>query len=144
MAKQLEINKKKKNLYITDEQNKRTIKLDFEFKTIKTIGSLGSSFNQFNTPPGISCKDGILNICDFMNTRIQIYNKDLEFIGTIKMDYNPYLIKITNSLLFVQTANKRCLFIYELNCLSLKQKIDNPAEYCCLSVINSNVYRYNS
>jgi hypothetical protein len=60
------------------------------------------------------------------------------------MDYNPCLIKITNSLLFVQTVNKRCLFINELNCLSLKQKIGNPAEYCRLSVINSNVYRYNS
>jgi hypothetical protein len=84
-----------KHLYITDKQNNCIIMLDFEFNKIKTIGSLGAYFNQFNKPSGICCKNGILYICDHVNQRIQIYNKDLEFIDTIKMDYNPCLIKIT-------------------------------------------------
>jgi hypothetical protein len=59
------------HLYITDEQNHRTIKLDFEFKTIKTTGSLGSSSNKFNSPWGICCKNGILYICDTDNQRME-------------------------------------------------------------------------
>jgi hypothetical protein len=59
------------HLYITDEQNHRTIKLDFEFKTIKTTGSLGSSSNKFNSPWDICCKNGILYICDTDNQRME-------------------------------------------------------------------------
>ena len=131
------------HLYITDKLNHIIIVLDFELSRIKSIGSLGSSSNQFNSPWGICCKDGILYICDNGNQRMQIFNKELEFIDTIKMDYQPWEIKITNSSIFVQAGSIKSLFIYELNSFRLKQKIDNPAEYCRLSVINSNVYRFN-
>jgi hypothetical protein len=133
-----------KHLYITDKLNNCIIMLDFEFNKIKSIGSLGAYFNQFNKPSGICCKNGILYICDHVNQRIQIYNKDLEFIDSVKVVYKPWLIKITNSSIFVEAGNIEGLFIYDLNSLSLKQKIDNPAEYCRLSAIHSNVYRFNS
>ncbi len=133
------------HLYIADQLSHCIIKLDFEFNKIKSIGSFGSGFIQFNSPLGICCKDGILYICDNRNQRIQIYNKDLEFIDSVKVDYEPWVIKITNSCLFVEAGNKPGLFIYELNSLSLKQKIENsPSVICRLSVINSSVYRYNS
>ena len=62
-----------------------------------------------------------------------------------KVDYRPWVIKASNSLLFVQAGYPtKLLFIYELNSLKLKQKIDNPAVYCRLSFFNSNTYRYNS
>ncbi len=130
-------------LYITDQLNHSIIKLDYEFNKIKSIGSLGSSFNQFNSPWGICCKDGILYTCDYENQRIQIHYTDLEFIDSVEVKYTPWLIKITNSMLFVQAGRVKSIFIYELNSLSLKHKIDKPAEVCRLSEIYSNVYRYN-
>ncbi len=133
------------HIYITDLMNHSIIMLDYEFNKIKSIGSLGSSFNQFYSPWDICCKDGILYICDNDNQRIQIYNKDLEFIDSVKVTYDPWMIKITSSCLFVEAGNKPGLFIYELNSLSLKHKIeDSPSVSCRLSVINSNVYRFNS
>jgi hypothetical protein len=43
------------HLYITDKLNHIIIVLDFELSRIKSIGSLGSSSNQFNSPWGICC-----------------------------------------------------------------------------------------
>ncbi len=71
------------HFYISDQLNHKILKLDFELNKIKSIGNLGSRFNQFNVPFGICCKDGILYICDNRNHRIQIYNEDLQFIDTI-------------------------------------------------------------
>ncbi len=131
------------HLYIADQLSYSIIKLDNELNKIKSIGSLGSGSNQFRSPYGICCKDGILYICDNGNQRIQIYNKDLEFFDSVEVNYTPWLIKITNSLIFVQAGQVKSLFIYDYYSLSLKHKIDNPAEYCRLSEINSNVYRFN-
>ncbi len=44
----------------------------------------------------------------------------------------------------VQAGQVKSLFVYDLNSLSLKHKIENPPEYCRLSEVNSNVYRFNS
>jgi hypothetical protein len=60
------------------------------------------------------------------------------------LDYKPWFIKITDSLIFVQAGNKSSIFIYYLQSMRLKQKIDNPVELCRLSVVDSNVYRYKS
>ena len=131
------------HLYIADQLNHRIIMTDFEFNKIKSVGSYGDANNQLNTPYGICFINEILYICDHSNKRIQVYNKDLEFIKSVKVDYNPWLIKASNSWLFVQSGNTTSLFIYELSSLNLKQKIDNPNEWCRLSVINSNIYRFN-
>ncbi len=47
------------------------IKLDFDFNKIKSIGSFGSCYIQLNSPMGICCKDGILNICDNGDQRVK-------------------------------------------------------------------------
>jgi hypothetical protein len=131
-------------LYIADGLNHRIIMTDFEFNKIKSIGSLGSDFNKFNGPRGICLQNEILYICDILNQRIKIYSKDLEFIKSVKTYYQPWLIKATDSLLFIQSSNTCFLFIYELDSLVLKKKIENPVYEGRFSVINSNLYRFNS
>jgi hypothetical protein len=132
------------HLYIADSQNHSIIKLDDEFNFIKSLGSCGADFNQFVKPLGICFKNGILYICDLFNQRIQICDKDLEFIDSVKVNYHPWMIKISNSLIFVQAFRVKSLFIYDLGSLSFKKKLDNPSENCHFSVIYSNLYRFNS
>ena len=117
---------------------------DFEFNKTKSVGSRGVTINQFNGPCGICLNNEILYICDLLNERVQVYSKYLEFITSANVDYQPWLIKASNFLLFVGSGSTKSLFIYELNSLNLKKKIDNPNEWCRLSVINSSIYRYNS
>jgi hypothetical protein len=131
------------HLYIADSQNHRIIKLDDEFNLIKSYGSFGADFNQFVKPSGICFKNGILYICDYGNQRIQICDKDLELIDSVKVNYQPWMIKISNSLIFVQATCIKYLFIYDLKSLSLKKRIDKPDEHCRLTVVNSNVYLFN-
>ena len=120
------------------------LKLGFEFNLIKSIIIPGSGVNQFRSPWGICFKNVILYNCEYYNKRIQIYNKELEFIDSVKVDYLPVWIKISNSFIFVQAACIKSVFIYDLDTFSFKKKIDNPSEHCRLSVINSNLYRFNS
>ena len=131
------------HLYIADSQNHSIIKLDDEFNFIKSFGSFGADFNQFVKPSGICFKNGLLYICDYGNQRIQICDKDLEFIDSVKVNYQPWMIKISNSLIFVQATCIKYLFIYDLKSLSLKKRIDKPDEHCRLTVVNSNVYLFN-
>ena len=56
----------------------------------------------------------------------------------------PRLIKILNSLIFVESRRVKSLCIYDIYSFGLKQKIDKPTEYCRLSLINSILYRLNS
>ena len=132
------------HLYIADQQNDKILMTDFEFNKIKSVGSYGNENDQFNRPYGICLKNEIIYICDESDKKIQVYSKDLEFISSVSLDYYPWVIKASDSLVFVQAGNTTSLFIYELNNFKLKQKIDNPAVHCRLSVFNSNVYRYNS
>ena len=133
------------HLYIADAKNNRILMTDFEYNKIKSVGSHGNFHNQFYSPCGICLKNEILYICDYFNERIQVYNRDLKIISSVSLDYYPWVIKASNSLLFIQAGNTTTfLFIYELKSLKLKQKIDNPDVLCRLSVINSNIYRYNS
>ena len=100
--------------------------------------------NQFDKPSGVCYKTGILYIFDTLNKRIQIYNNELEFIDSVKVDYQPWWIKISNSFIFVQAACIKSVFIYDLDTISFNKKIDNPSVNCRLSVISSNIYRFNS
>ena len=132
------------HVFIADQKNHRVIMTDFDFNKIESIGSRGNAYNQFNTIMGICYNNKHLYVCDNLNKRIQIYSKDLEFVKTLKVEYNPWLVKTSNLLLVVQPGNIKPIFIYEISSLNLKLKIDNIAEYCRLSVINSNIYRFNS
>ncbi len=131
-------------LYISDTIKNQILKTDFEFKKISSVGNTGCGDNDFDFPCGICFKNKNLYICDNRNKRLKVYNKDLEFIKLLKLDYVPWVTKAFNSLILIQSGNSFGLFIYELNSLNLRQKIDDQNVYCRLSIIGSFLYRFNS
>ncbi len=132
------------HLYISDTIKNQILKTDFEFKKISSVGNKGCGDNDFDFPCGICYKNKNLYICDNRNKRLKVYNKDLEFIKLLKLDYIPWVTKAFNSLILIQSGNSFGLYIYELNSLNLRQKIDDQNIYCRLSIIGSFLYRFNS
>ena len=126
--------------YILDCSNHRILVTDSDFKFVKSFGSFGKSNNQFSHPYDLCfITNNDLCVCDYYNKRIQIYSKSLKFLKSLKIDFNPWKIKASNSILFVQSINGICF--YNLNDLSFVQSFNHGI--CRLSKIDSNIYEVN-
>ena len=122
--KELAINQEKGEVYISECYSDRIIVTDFELNFIKYFfGWIGE--DHLNSPYGICFKNGYLYVADGENNRIQIFNQDLEYIESLKLEYEPFQVQVTNSLLAV--TSKDGIFLYELINLELYLKHENEA-----------------
>jgi hypothetical protein len=137
------LDEKNDHLFVVDQSKDQIIMTDLEFKKIKSVGGRGSSDYQFNFPYAICYNKNKLYTCDYGNQRIQIFKKDLQFVQSLKVDYGPSLINISNSLMFVQSGNSYNFYIYDLDTLNLRQKVYTAGLYSKISVIGQSFYRYN-
>ena len=68
------------NLYVTDIDNNRLIKLDSTGSVIKVVGKLGNENVEFKYPNGLRIsKNNELYVCDSRNNRVQVFDLDLNF-----------------------------------------------------------------
>ena len=116
------INKNKREVYLLNRNNDRIIVTDFELNFIKYFGSRGDRNNQFDDLFGICFKNGYLYVSDNGNMRIQIFNQDLEFIKSVKLEYEPREVQISNSMLAVVSDDG--ISFYDLNNLDFHSKFD--------------------
>ena len=131
---------KEKKLFLADNMNHRIIMTDLEINFLKSIGSSGTGINQFYLPHDLCLHNYNLYVCDYSNKRIQVYNTELIFSKSLIVNYLPWQIKTSNSLLFVQ-SNGNGLFIYNLNDFSLLKKFEHGQ--CRLSKFYSDIYEFN-
>ena len=89
------------------------------FKKIKSVGGQGFSHYQFNRPFVICYKKNKLYICNYANQRIQIFKKKLQFVQSLKVEYEPWVMKLSNSIMFVQSGNSHYYYTYDLDNLTL-------------------------
>jgi hypothetical protein len=136
------INFEEKRLYISDNYNHRIIMTDLDFNFIRSVGSKGTEYSKFHGPYDICLISNNLYICDFNNNRIQIYSKNLELIKSVKLDYQPWKVKGTNSIICVESNSPCGINFYNLNDFNLIQNYDHGL--CRISQINSNIYEYCS
>jgi hypothetical protein len=72
-------------VYLADTGNERIVKLDPSGKAEAWIGGFGWNQNQFNRPVAISAPNGLdVFVADFMNHRIQRFDKDLHYLATLQ------------------------------------------------------------
>jgi hypothetical protein len=72
------------NIYISDGYgNSRIIKLSKDGTWVKAVGTHGSGPDQFNTPHTVAYAQGNVYVGDRGNSRIQVYDTDLNFKQTI-------------------------------------------------------------
>ena len=120
----------KNELFISNRDRNSIHKLDLSFNKLKTID------NDFNQPCGITCCKDELYICDYGNQRIQIYNLELEYVGTIKVDFCPYTIKVSDTSIGVHGDNGT--YFYDVNTKVLKNQYQNIVGR--INYLNSNFY----
>ncbi|MCX7797326.1 MAG: NHL repeat-containing protein [Melioribacter sp.] len=69
--------------YVIDLSNNEVIKLDSLGNDTKIIGGYGSDNNSFDTPSDIYATTLNVYVADKFNDRIQIFDKDLNFISSL-------------------------------------------------------------
>ena len=117
----VQVNSNDKLIYICDYAKHRILMTDVDFNLIKSVGSNGAKIDEFNNPFDICYNNESLYICDHYNERIQIYSKDLEFIKSIQLEYKPWKVKASNSIICVEKNTGHGVYFYSLtNCELIK------------------------
>ena len=70
----------KKNVWVTDWNNNKVLKLSQDGQLLQTIDHVSSKSDHFNHPTGLSVSpEGLIYICDEGNNRVTIHNKEGKF-----------------------------------------------------------------
>ena len=104
------------NIYVADGYtNSRVVKIAPDGTWLKMVGSHGSGQDQFNVVHSIAYADGKVYVADRQNSRIQVYDKDLNYQKTITGVGAPWGICVTpgpNPVLFSGDGNGK---LYKLD-----------------------------
>ena len=129
----------KNELFISDCTSHQIIVTDLELNKIKTFGSHGTLFDQFNNPAGICFhKNGDLYVCDENNKRVQVFDNDLNFKTSINLNYSPWSIKTSNCCVFITNNPTQVAYVYDLE--NWKLKTQHEIFLGRLNAINFNIY----
>jgi hypothetical protein len=132
----------KNYIYTADLVDHQIIMMDFELNEIKSFGSKGSSNSQFDVPCGIVYINDHLYVCDYNNKRIQVLSADLEFVRSIMLCYNPWLISASDKTLCVSRGDlPGGVYFYDIGKLKLRYK--HQIGECRTSEINSCFYAFS-
>lgn len=80
----IEVDPHRSLIYVADSGNHRVLAFDIQGKLLKIIGSEGQGPAEFLNPSGLFVlEDGGLAVADVDNNRIQIFDKDWEFVNSV-------------------------------------------------------------
>ena len=97
------VNEENRELYFLDSDNDRIIVTDFELNFIEYFGCYDDDDDDddddknFDSSSGICFKNGFLYVSDKNNERVQIFDKDLEFINSLDLGYAPKQVCASNA-----------------------------------------------
>ena len=135
-------NSKDRIIYICDFSNLRITMTDFDFNFIKSVSSFAAENNEFSFSSDICYKSDTLYICDYLNSQIQVYSKDLDFLKSTKLDYKPWKIKASNSIICVMSsASSRGIYFYNLKDFSFIRSYEHGKGR--ISQIDSSFCEFN-
>ena len=73
-----------KLIYGTDNHHHTLKMMTMDGRLLKSVGGRGNQPGQFQWPNGIRCsREGEIYVCDTMNSRIQVFDKELKFLRLI-------------------------------------------------------------
>lgn len=97
------------DILISDGENDCLILCDYEGNVIKSIGMTGNGKTEFINPGAIAAYNDEIYVIDRGNQRIQIFDKDLNYIDEIKLkdtrssdpDYVPAMLAVNEEGVYV-------------------------------------------
>jgi len=118
----IDVDKANKELYIADTSNHRFLVMDFNGTLLRTLGGdgRGAGKYQFKWPEGV-CVDqkpkGLVYCSDLYNHRIQVYNKQGEYMDTIQMpNFFPSGLMIIDTTLYVSDRYQHSVLAFKVPC----------------------------
>jgi hypothetical protein len=111
------------SIYVTDFNKHCVYLMNLNLEIEKTFGSYGENNEQFKFPMSIACKSDILYVCDQLNKRIQIFDLDLEYIDSIKLNCQPFSIKL--SCIEIGICGSTGVHFYDINTKDLTRYYEN-------------------
>ena len=134
-----------KGIYITGDENHCIYLMDNELNIIKTFGSEGDGMDQFFYPCSICCQNDYLFVSDNLNKRIQIFTLDLKYHDTIRLDFYPQSIALSNTTIGIHKSDysnnekkDEKIYFYDLKTKTLKKEYPNISGR--ISLIDSHFY----
>ena len=115
-------NKKKKRIYICDSAQNRIIMTTTQLYGLKTTSYTNEEAHTFGICRFISCNDSNLFVSDFGKFCIQILSLDLDFMDTIKLDFRPEMLDVSESTLCVTGDDVFCF--YNLETKTIKSRYE--------------------
>ncbi len=112
--------------------------MDLNLNILKTFGSKGTNNSQFQFPISLCCRDEYLYVCDSENKRIQKFDLDFRYIDTLKLNFRPYSIKISNENDVIMITGSNGINFYDLKSKSLNYQY--PNKFGRISYVNSKFY----
>jgi hypothetical protein len=86
----------KGNIFVSDGyNNSRVVKIAPDSTWVKVVGTFGNGVNQFHIPHSIACDNhDILYVGDRNNSRIQVYDTDLNYLRTYTGMGSPWGVSV--------------------------------------------------
>ncbi len=123
-------------VYILDKSKRKLFVTDLELNWMRTL-----NFHKSKIQPEAVCyHDGLLYVSDSCNKQIIILNARFKEVNALKVDFEPFYIKIQNNIGLITALNST--YIYSIQPFELKRKYENI--FGRISEINSFFYVYNS
>ena len=126
-------------IYINDEKSQSIIMVDMNFRKIKSISSVENF--EFKNVQDIFCKNEYLYISDSSNKQIHILTLDLQFCDSIKLSYNPWKVRVSNTAICVNSSSGSNF--YSLN--NDYKLLNESKNGCCrINLIGNHFYEFSS
>ena len=134
-------------IYVADSNSDSILKFSKEGKLVKVVEQRGAQPGEFNTPISVKIINDKLYICDCGNNRVQILNRDMEYVesfgrsgsgdGEFRYPYNLAQDRAGNLYVSdggndrVQVLNCKVQFLYAISKKgSASERLVNPRGVC--------------
>lgn len=130
--------------YISDKHHRKILMVDWHFNLMRSVCSKGTDEHQFDNIEGLCFKNENLYVCDTSNNRIQIFDSILNLVNSLKLDFSPLNIKVSESLICIESSwISPGTYFYHVNNLSFHSKFEFD-ETGRISEINSHFYEFHA
>ena len=128
-------------IFISDWEEHQIIKIDMNFNKIKSYNSFGSGDNDLARPWSLSFNNNILYVCDFKNKALKLFDNNLEFTQSVKLNYLPWMMKVSDSTVCINAYVVYNTFFYSKADYTLVYFYNH--QQCRINEINSCFYGYS-
>lgn len=111
------------SIFVIDELKNELLQFDINLNLINSTGGFGSGFDNFDYPSDISCSALNVYVTDKNNSRIQAFDKDLNFLFTFELAGE----KLNEKIYYPQSC-----------------AVSSSGDYFVLDTENNRVVKFNS